>query len=94
VRVEGIQPAYAVPTLAEQTGLGEHLEVMTDGLLRRVEMRGDLTGGELAAPHQSKDLTAMRVGERPKYGVRGVTFIGWTGGHAGSSCTHDDKDLS
>ena len=76
LRVERIQPPGAVATLADQTGLGEHLEVMADGLLRGVEVRRDLTGGQLAAPHQPKDLAAVRVGERSKYGVRRVTLVG------------------
>ena len=60
---------------------------MTDGLLRRVEVRRDLTGGQLAAAHQPKDLTAVGVGERPKYGIGGVTLIDGAS-DASPSCAH------
>ena len=76
MRIDRVQPAGAVPALTEQARLGQHLQVMTDGLLRRVEVRRDLARGQLAAPHQPKDLAAVRVGERPQYRVRGVTVIG------------------
>ena len=56
---------------------------MTDGLLRGVEVRGDLAGGQLAAPHQPEDLAAVRVGERPEDGVGGVAVIGGAGGRTG-----------
>jgi hypothetical protein len=80
-RVEGVwvqcvQPAHAVPALIDQTCLGEHLEVMADSLLRRVEVGRDLTGGELAIPHQPEDLPAVRVGERSKDSLSGITLIG------------------
>ena len=67
--------------------------MVTHGLLRCVEVRRDLTGGQLAGPHQPEDLTAVRVGERPKDDVRGVTLIGCTGRRTAPGCAHDDKDL-
>ena len=68
---------------------------MTDGLLRRVEVRGDLAGGQLAAPHQPEDLTAMLVGERPEDGIRGVGVIGRAAGcRTTAGCAHDGKDIS
>ncbi len=94
MRVERIQASYAVTALAQQTGSGKHLEVVTDGLLRRVEVRRDLTGGQLTTPHQPKDLTAMLVGERSEDGVRRVILAECAGRRTGSSCAHDGSDLN
>jgi hypothetical protein len=55
---------------------------MTDGLLRGVEVRGDFSRGQLAAPYQPEDLTAMLVGERPEDGVGGIAVIGCLGRRA------------
>jgi hypothetical protein len=87
--VERIQTSYAVTAFAKEAGSGEYLKVMTDGLLGGVEVGGDLTGSQLAAAHQPKDLTAMRVGERPKDDVGGVALIGCAGGRRAAGCTHD-----
>lgn len=74
VRIKGVKAADTVAPLSEQTRLGQHLQVMTDRLLRRVEVRRDLARRELAGPHQPEDAPAVRVGERAEDGVSWVVL--------------------
>jgi len=94
MRVERIQASYSVTALAQQTGFGKHLEVVTDGLLSLVEVRRDLTGGQLTTPHQPKDLPAMLIGERSEDGVRSVILAECARRRTAASCAHDAGDLN
>ena len=61
-----VEPAGPFAMLGQEPGALEDAEVQADGLLGEVEVRGDLSGGELGVLDQPQDLAPVRIGERPQ----------------------------
>src|SRR3954463_5285535 len=57
------QAACPVAALADQPGLLEDLEVLGDGRLRDLELRGDRARAQLARGEQPQDLAALGLGD-------------------------------
>jgi hypothetical protein len=53
----------------DQTRFLEYLEVLRDGLLSDVELRGDLVDGARPVPHQPQDIAPTRLGQRLQGGL-------------------------
>src|SRR5947207_12875808 len=74
--MNAIQPPGAIAAQAEQTDLGQHLEMLRDRLAGRSKMVRDLAGRQLLIVHEPQDRDAARLGQRLEQILKALWSLG------------------